>query len=140
MSLSGGAPNWLWGPAEALVPAQNPMAAQQIPSGNQGWRFGMRGIGNRASQWLFEAKSPAKPGHLRRNGPVRVQFPLLEPDCARSRGMNPAAPRHVPVLGRQAIEMLKPRDGGIYVDATFGAGGVKRAMPADAGHRAAQRS
>jgi 16S rRNA (cytosine1402-N4)-methyltransferase len=42
--------------------------------------------------------------------------------------MNPAAPRHIPVLGRQAIEMLEPRDGGIYVDATFGAGGYSRAI------------
>jgi 16S rRNA (cytosine1402-N4)-methyltransferase len=40
--------------------------------------------------------------------------------------MNPAAQRHVPVLGREAIEMLSPRDGGIYVDATFGAGGYSR--------------
>jgi 16S rRNA (cytosine1402-N4)-methyltransferase len=42
--------------------------------------------------------------------------------------MNPASPRHVPVLGRQAVELLKPRDGGIYVDATFGAGGYSRAI------------
>jgi 16S rRNA (cytosine1402-N4)-methyltransferase len=40
--------------------------------------------------------------------------------------MNPAAQRHIPVLGREAIEMLSPRDGGIYVDATFGAGGYSR--------------
>jgi 16S rRNA (cytosine1402-N4)-methyltransferase len=111
------------------------MAAQQIPSGNQGLRFGMRGIGNRASQWLFEAKSPAKPRYLRRNGPVRVQFPLLGPDCAGSPGVNPAAPRHIPVLGRQAIEMLKPREGGIYVDATFGAGGYSRTILEVAGTR-----
>src|ERR1700738_2819316 len=111
------------------------MAAHQIPSGNQGLRFGMRGIGNRASQWLFEAKSPAKRRHLRRNGPVRVQFSFLDPDCARSRRMNPAAPRHIPVLGRQAIEMLEPRDGGIYVDATFGAGGYSRAILEVAGTR-----
>src|SRR5258708_26924854 len=104
------------------------MAAEQIPSGNQGLRFGMRGIGNRASQWLFEAKSPAKRRDLRRNGPVRVQFPSLTPDCAWSRGMSPAAPRHIPVLGRQAVEMLKPHDGGIYVDATFGAGGYSPAI------------
>jgi 16S rRNA (cytosine1402-N4)-methyltransferase len=42
--------------------------------------------------------------------------------------MNPAAPRHIPVLGRQAVKMLAPREGGIYVDATFGAGGYSRAI------------
>ena len=42
--------------------------------------------------------------------------------------MTPAAPRHIPVLGRQAIEMLSPRDGGIYIDATFGAGGYSAAI------------
>ncbi len=49
--------------------------------------------------------------------------------------MNSAAPRHIPVLGRQAIEMLKPREGGIYVDATFGAGGYSRAILEVAGTR-----
>jgi 16S rRNA (cytosine1402-N4)-methyltransferase len=34
--------------------------------------------------------------------------------------------RHIPVLGREAVAMLAPRDGGIYVDATFGAGGYSR--------------
>jgi 16S rRNA (cytosine1402-N4)-methyltransferase len=42
--------------------------------------------------------------------------------------MNPLSQRHIPVLGREAVEMLKPRDGGIYVDATFGAGGYSRAI------------
>ena len=42
--------------------------------------------------------------------------------------MNPAAQRHIPVLGREAVEMLSPRDGGIYLDATFGAGGYSRAI------------
>src|SRR3977135_460806 len=111
------------------------MAAQQIPSGSQGLRFGSRGIGNRASQWLFEAKSPAKRRHLRRNGPVRFQFPFRKPDRRRSRGMNPSAQRHIPVLGRQAAEMLSPRDGGIYVDATFGAGGYSRVILDTAGTR-----
>jgi 16S rRNA (cytosine1402-N4)-methyltransferase len=49
--------------------------------------------------------------------------------------MNPADPRHVPVLGRQAIEMLRPAAGGIYVDATFGAGGYSRAILDVAGTR-----
>jgi 16S rRNA (cytosine1402-N4)-methyltransferase len=49
--------------------------------------------------------------------------------------MNPAGQRHVPVLGRQAVEMLSPRDGGLYVDATFGAGGYSRAIIAVSGTR-----
>jgi 16S rRNA (cytosine1402-N4)-methyltransferase len=40
--------------------------------------------------------------------------------------MNPAVPRHVPVLGREAVDMLAPRAGGVYVDGTFGAGGYSR--------------
>jgi 16S rRNA (cytosine1402-N4)-methyltransferase len=36
--------------------------------------------------------------------------------------------RHIPVLGAEAVAMLQPRDGGIYVDATFGAGGYSRAI------------
>ena len=49
--------------------------------------------------------------------------------------MSPAGQRHIPVLGRQAIEFLSPRDGGIYVDATFGAGGYSRAILAAPGTR-----
>jgi 16S rRNA (cytosine1402-N4)-methyltransferase len=36
------------------------------------------------------------------------------------------AGRHIPVLGPQAIDYLNVRDGGHYVDATFGAGGYSR--------------
>ena len=49
--------------------------------------------------------------------------------------MSPAAPRHISVLGREAVEMLAPHDGGIYVDATFGAGGYSRAILDTAGTR-----
>jgi 16S rRNA (cytosine1402-N4)-methyltransferase len=49
--------------------------------------------------------------------------------------MNPAGQRHIPVLGRQAIGMLRPRAGGMYVDATFGAGGYSRAILDTAGTR-----
>src|SRR6266852_5561105 len=104
------------------------MAAQQIPCGTQGLRCGPRGTGNRALHGLFERKGPAKRRHLRRNGPVRIQFPSTLPDRFRSRRMNPSAPRHIPVLGREAVAMLEPRDGGIYLDATFGAGGYTRAI------------
>ncbi len=39
---------------------------------------------------------------------------------------------HIPVLGRSAVEFLQPRDGGIYIDGTFGAGGYTRAILAAA--------
>jgi 16S rRNA (cytosine1402-N4)-methyltransferase len=42
--------------------------------------------------------------------------------------MSPAGSRHIPVLGREAVELLGLRDGGIYVDATFGAGGYSAAI------------
>ena len=41
--------------------------------------------------------------------------------------------RHIPVLGHRAVEWLGVRDGGHYVDATFGAGGYSRAILATAG-------
>jgi 16S rRNA (cytosine1402-N4)-methyltransferase len=42
--------------------------------------------------------------------------------------MTASATRHIPVLGAEAVAMLEPRDGGIYVDATFGAGGYSQAI------------
>ncbi|MHC2332633.1 16S rRNA (cytosine(1402)-N(4))-methyltransferase RsmH [Bradyrhizobium sp. USDA 4454] len=40
--------------------------------------------------------------------------------------MSERALRHISVLGREAVAYLAPRAGGIYVDATFGAGGYSR--------------
>jgi 16S rRNA (cytosine1402-N4)-methyltransferase len=37
-------------------------------------------------------------------------------------------PRHIPVLGKEVLAWLNPREGGVYVDATFGAGGYSRAI------------
>src|SRR5215471_15463083 len=39
---------------------------------------------------------------------------------------------HIPVLGNPAVDFLKVRDGGAYVDGTFGAGGHTRAILAAA--------
>ena len=36
--------------------------------------------------------------------------------------------RHVPVLAREVVDALRPRDGGRYLDGTFGAGGYTSAM------------
>ena len=49
--------------------------------------------------------------------------------------MNAADQRHVPVLGPEAVAMLAPRDGGLYIDATFGAGGYSRLILSTAGTR-----
>jgi len=49
--------------------------------------------------------------------------------------MTMSDPRHISVLGREAVEMLDPRASGIYVDATFGAGGYSRAILATEGTR-----
>src|SRR3984957_18923540 len=108
------------------------MAAHQIPQGNQGLRLEAQRIGHHAAAPPLDRKGPAKRRDLRRNGPVRVQYLFDGPDrlrgLFRGLGMNPHLPNHIPVLGREAVEMLKPREGGIYVDATFGAGGYSRAI------------
>src|SRR3569623_1178254 len=49
--------------------------------------------------------------------------------------MSDASSRHISVLGREAVEFLAPRDGNVYVDATFGAGGYSRRILEIAGTR-----
>lgn len=43
--------------------------------------------------------------------------------------------RHIPVLGRRAVQWLNVRDGGLYVDATFGAGGYTKIILETSGAR-----
>ena len=38
------------------------------------------------------------------------------------------APKHRPVLLAEVMRLLAPRDGGIYVDGTYGAGGYSHAI------------
>lgn len=49
--------------------------------------------------------------------------------------MSDASSRHISVLGREAVEFLAPREGGVYVDATFGAGGYSKRILDVAGTR-----
>ena len=43
--------------------------------------------------------------------------------------------RHIPVLARRAVEWLGVHEGGVYIDATFGAGGYSRMILATPGAR-----
>jgi 16S rRNA (cytosine1402-N4)-methyltransferase len=52
-----------------------------------------------------------------------------------SRAVAGGLARHIPVLGRRAVEWLNVQAGGRYLDATFGAGGYARAILAIPGTR-----
>src|SRR5664279_3224092 len=78
------------------------------------------------------------PRNTARNIPrfaIRQRPPRLPPrrDTMTAEGDGVAAvaggaARHIPVLGSRAVELLKVRDGGVYIDATFGAGGYTRGI------------
>ena len=58
--------------------------------------------------------------------------PRRRPGRARRKRFRPIASGHVPVLVDAVVAALAPRDGAIYVDGTFGAGGYSAALLAAA--------
>src|SRR5216684_4504095 len=60
-------------------------------------------------------------------GPARSTGMMMGRDSGQPAVAGGPAP-HIPVLGPQAVELLAVREGGFYVDATFGAGGHSRTM------------
>src|SRR5438445_2066617 len=106
------------------------MAARQNSSGNTGF-----------AAWEDRARQPCCTGvgrgtaatrnHSRRYGLVRPRSYLdvrLDIHLGVRQAWRMSSVPHIPVLGREAVDYLAPREGGLYVDATFGAGGYSRAI------------
>src|SRR3954468_7143532 len=102
------------------------MAARQIPRGILGWWPGTAGHGNHVGRGLGRGTAATR-NHSRRYELVRPRSHLGVRRGDRQAWRMSSVP-HIPVLGREAIDHLAPREGGLYIDATFGAGGYSRAI------------
>src|ERR1700744_1257871 len=47
---------------------------------------------------------------------------------SRSQPVSASSSGHIPVMLEEVLQTLQPKDGGVYVDGTFGAGGYTRAI------------
>ncbi len=101
----------------------------------------MPGIGRRArrgrphlhmfTQDIRDAGFRSESGRWRRAGCPEPTAKLVEWSkrvTVERESAGPARAPHTPVLLDSVIGWLKPRDGGIYLDATFGAGGYTKAL------------
>src|SRR4051795_5550817 len=102
------------------------MAARQVPRGILGWWPGTTGHGNYVGRGLGRGTAATR-NHSRRYELVRPRSHLGVRRGDRQAWRMSSVP-HIPVLGREAIDHLAPREGGTYIDATFGAGGYSRAI------------
>jgi len=106
------------------------MAIQQIPAGPPGSPGSVAGALADPVVELGVSKDDA-PNAADIAAELRRTRPPYGTDRAdglagRAGRMTETRPRHIPVLGVEAVGLLAPRDGGVYVDGTFGAGGYTR--------------
>jgi 16S rRNA (cytosine1402-N4)-methyltransferase len=110
------------------------MSAQQIPCGKQGLRGAARGLSNGAER-LRVRRRRGERRNLGLHGTASVAFMFRSRAFASRAAMSAGASPHVPVLLSEVLAQLEPQAGGIYVDATFGAGGYSRAVLGTEGTR-----
>src|SRR5271166_4758863 len=98
--------------------------ARRTPERDAGSR--RRGSLRRAGAQVPDLGAGAISGASRRVAPARE----AAQGRARREGepMTGAGPRHIPVLAAEVLEALRPGEGALIVDATFGAGGYTRAL------------
>src|ERR1051325_4547260 len=95
----------------------------------EGTGVGSRSI-SRGAHWVGRSRDRYEaPSVDSRNQSVGRSSEVMADDGATVAG---GSDLHITVLGRHAVGFLNVRDGGIYVDGTFGAGGYTRAILAAA--------